>query len=74
MPRQPEISLGDYPSSIMAYLKERGLKPEVMHRLGVGWAELPADTPDGKKTFLAFRFLERPRPRTAAARLRGTRS
>ena len=34
------------------------LKPEVMHRLGVGWAELPADTPDGKKTFLAFRFLE----------------
>ena len=58
MPRQPEISLGDYPSSIMAYLKERGLKPEVMHRLGVGWAELPADTPDGKKTFLAFRFLE----------------
>ena len=32
MPRQPEISLGDYPSSIMAYLKERGLKPEVMHR------------------------------------------
>jgi twinkle protein len=58
MPRQPEISLGAYPSSIMAYLKERGLKPEVMHRLGVGWAELPADTPDGKKTFLAFRFLE----------------
>lgn len=52
------IVLGDYPSSVMAYLKERGLKPEVMHRLGVGWAELPADTPDGKKTFLAFRFLE----------------
>ena len=58
MLQKPEISLGDYPSSVMAYLKERGLKPEVMHHLGVGYAELPADTPDGKKTFLAFRFLE----------------
>ena len=58
MLKKPEISLGDYPSSVMAYLKERGLKPEVMHHLGVGYAELPADTPDGKKTFLAFRFLE----------------
>ena len=58
MLQKPEISLGSYPSSVMAYLKERGLKPEVMHHLGVGYAELPADTPDGKKTFLAFRFLE----------------
>ena len=58
MLQKPEISLGSYPSSVMAYLNERGLKPEVMHRLGVGYAELPADTPDGKKTFLAFRFLE----------------
>lgn len=58
MLKKPEISLGDYPSSVMAYLKERGLKPEVMHHLGVGYAELPADTPDGKKIFLAFRFME----------------
>lgn len=58
MAQKPEISLGSYPSSVMAYLKERGLQPEVMHRLGVGYAELPADTPEGKKTFLAFRFLE----------------
>lgn len=58
MKQKPEISLGSYPSSIMAYLKQRGIKPETMHRLGVGWAELPADTPDGKKTFMAFRFME----------------
>ena len=58
MPSKPEISLSLYPSSIMAYLKQRCLKADVLHRLGVGWTELPADTPDGKKTFLAFRFLE----------------
>ena len=59
MKQKPEISLGPYPSSIMTYLKQRGIKPETMHRLGVGWAELPdKESPDGKKTFLAFRFLE----------------
>ena len=59
MQQKPEISLGPYPSSVMTYLKQRGIKPETMHRLGVGWAELPdKESPDGKKTFLAFRFLE----------------
>ena len=58
MAQKPEISLGSYPSSIMTYLKARGLKAETMHSLGVGYAELKADMPDGKKTFLAFRFLE----------------
>ena len=58
MAKKPEISLGSYPGSIMAYLKKRGLLSETLHKMGVGYAELPADTPDGKKTFLAFRFLE----------------
>ena len=59
MQQKPEISMGPYPSSIMTYLKQRGIKPETMHKLGVGWAELPdKESPDGKKTFLAFRFLE----------------
>jgi twinkle protein len=53
-----EISMGNYPGSIMAYLKERRLLPETLHKMGVGFAEKPADTPDGKKTFLAFRFVE----------------
>ena len=56
--QKPAISLGNYPSAVMAYLKARGVDPGVMHRLGVGYADLPADTPDGKKTFLAFRFME----------------
>ena len=61
--RQPttqmsEITMGFYPGSIMEYLKKRCLKPETLMRLGVGFARLPAETPDGKKTFLAFRFLE----------------
>lgn len=59
MQQKTEINLGPYPSSIMAYLKQRGITPETMHRLGVGWAELSdKESPDGKKTFLAFRFLE----------------
>ena len=58
MPQKPEIALGSFPSSVMAYLKERGLKAETMHKLGVGYAELPAINAEGKKTFLAFRFLE----------------
>ena len=59
MTQKPDISLGPYPSSIMAYLKQRCIAPETMHRLGVGWAQLPCkESPDGLKTFLAFRFLE----------------
>jgi len=59
MEHKAEISLGPYPSSIMTYLKQRGISADTMHKLGVGWAELPdKESPDGKKTFLAFRFLE----------------
>ena len=59
MTQKHDISLGPYPSSIMAYLKQRCIAPETMHRLGVGWAQLSCkESPDGLKTFLAFRFLE----------------
>lgn len=60
-----QVSLGPYSSGIMAYLKQRCLKAEVMHRLGVGWATLPSggdpqrNIPPTDKPFLAFRFLER---------------
>ena len=63
-PDESKISLGPYPESIMAYLKERGLKADVMHRLGVGWAKMPfggdssRNIPPMEKSFLAFRFLE----------------
>ena len=59
-----KVCLGDYPSDIMAYLKKRGLRPDVMHLLGVGYARLyfdgepGQDIPAGEKTCLAFRFLE----------------
>ena len=55
------VILGDYPSDIMAYLKKRGLRADVMHMLGVGWAKLRyinSPEPDVEKFSLAFRFLE----------------
>ena len=58
------VILSEYPSSIMAYLKQRGLKAETLHALGVGWATLPSggdssrNIPPVDKSFLAFRFLE----------------
>ena len=59
-----KVCLGDYPSDIMAYLAKRGLTPDVMHLLGVGYAKIYFDgdpgqnIPPGEKTCLAFRFLE----------------
>ena len=55
------VILGEYPLDIMAYLKKRGLRADVMHMLGVGWAKLRyinSPEPDVEKFSLAFRFLE----------------
>lgn len=67
--KQPEeiekkVCLGDYPSDIMGYLTKRGIRADVMHLLGVGYAKLPfsGDANNGnaatEKTCLAFRFLD----------------
>ena len=59
-----KVSMGDYPSDVMAYLTKRGLRADVMHLLGVGYARIYFDgdskqgTAGGEKTCLAFRFLE----------------
>ena len=58
------VILGDYPSDILAYLKKRGLRADVMHMLGVGWAKRyffgdpKLGISAGEKTCLAFRFLD----------------
>jgi len=59
-----KVCLGDYPSDIMGYLTKRGIRADVMHLLGVGYAKLPfgGDANNGiaavEKTCLAFRFLD----------------
>ena len=59
-----KVCLGDYPSDVMAYLAKRGLRADVMHLLGVGYAKIyfggdpNQNIPAGEKTCLAFRFLE----------------
>ena len=55
------VNLGEYPSDITDYLKKRGLRADVMHLLGVGWAKLRykySTEPDVEKYSLAFRYLE----------------
>ena len=59
-----KVCLGDYPADVMEYLKKRGLRADIMHLLGVGYAKVyfsgdPGQgIPAGEKTCLAFRFLE----------------
>ena len=59
-----KVCLGDYPADIMGYLTNRGIRADVMHLLGVGYAKLPfgGDVNNGiaatEKMCLAFRFLD----------------